>query len=90
MQRLDDSSERRSIRLLAHVPNADRGERAARRDVADLRHAAKPDVGRLGDQGGQESATLGVRASCLDMAEHLGEARPPIDFLQEIGDAHGP
>jgi hypothetical protein len=22
------------------------------------------------------------------MAEHLGEARPPIDFVQEIGDAH--
>ena len=64
------------------------GQRAARCNPADLGHAAEPDVGGLGDQRGQEGAPFGMRASRLHMAEHIGEARPSVDFLKEIGDSH--
>ena len=88
MQGFDQASEGTTVRLLAHVPDADRGQRAARRNLADLGHAAEPDVGGLGDQRGQEGAPFGMRASRLHVAEHIGEARPSVDFLKEIGDSH--
>jgi len=59
MQGFDHAREGPTVRLLAHVPDADCGQRAARRNLADLGHAAELLIPAM-SPGRSEIMSLGV------------------------------
>ena len=89
VMRVDNPGECRRVGLRARIGVGGPDQPSAGDAAAGGRHAAKTEIGRIGQQGGEKRAVIVATLARAHVGEGGHEAGRPVHIVQQFGDAHG-
>ena len=87
MNGVDQTSERGLIGFVAHMPFGDPEQPGMAESPGAAGHAREAEIGGVGEHGRHQGSRIVRRRAGAQMREAIGEARPAVDFGEQLGDA---
>ena len=86
MNGVDKTGERGLIGLVANMPFGDPQQPGMAESSSAASHAREAEIGGVGEHGRHQGPRVVRWRAGAQMDEAIGEARPAVDFGQELGD----
>ena len=87
MNGVEETGKRGLIGLVAHVPFGDPQQPGMAESPGAAGHAREAEIGGVGEHGGHQGSRVVRWRAGSQMHETIGEARPAVDFREELGDS---
>jgi len=87
MDGVGETGKRGLISFVAHVPFRDPQQPGMAESPGATGHAREAEIGGVGEYGGHQGSRIVRWRAGSQMHESIGEARPAVDFREELGDS---